>query len=395
MIPDSWKPTLVFQLALANAVGFSSISTSAPFWISGVGARYGLPLWSGAVIATFQLACAALTNIATPWLFRKKPAKLIGLYAAAVAIVGNLVALAPNPVLFVLGCGLTGAALGVVLNIANRLAAEMKSAERAYAIFEIVGVLFSMAVFLVVPMLVTRFGSQIVFVVLALLSLIALLNFVNADFTADLFIKQSLQNNSDIRAIRSDGPSVVTATVIALLAMSLLFIGESSVNAFFVPLGKALSIDITKVGRIMAGGLVASLLGGGLARVLADRLGIVAPTIGGTLVLAADVVILTDTHSAFVFTVATVMYFVCIVFITPYAFALLADIDKTGRAASIGPAFLMIGVSIGPSVGASSVAFIGMWAIGWCACASVLSATVLFMVAAFRRQRGLPGQAGI
>jgi len=92
-------------------------------------------------------------------------------------------------------------------------------------------------------------------------------------------------------------------------------------------------------------------------------------------------VMVTNSGSAPVFIAFAIFYFICIVFITPFVFALLAKVDVSGRTASVGPAFLMIGVAMGPSVGAAAAALAGMYAIGWISAAALALSVSLFVLA--------------
>lgn len=369
-------PSPIVRLALANAIGFSA-SNAVAYWITSVGARFGLPVWSGALIATTQLMILALFNLATPWLFSRWPRRTVALTACAIGIVGNGIALLPSLGCVLLGCALYGAALGVLLNTTYRMATQTPSVEKSFATFQITGALFAMSFLLIVPWLARDVGTYMVFVVLALLSATAMAMFASVDFedfTSPVAV-----------AVEAGGPvGAMGPRIMGLLALFLLYVGESTLNAFLVPLGALLSIDIATVGRIMAIGLVTSLIGGVGARLLGDRIGTIAPIVGSALLLAIDVVVTTSTRSAAIFTMGAIVYCISIVFVGPFASALLARVDASGRTASIAPAFLMVGLSAGPSVAAFAAVTIGMQAIGWVACASILIATLLFVAAGTR-----------
>src|SRR5271155_1825623 len=82
-----YRQATLLRIALANSVGFSA-STAVPIWVGSVGAHFGLPSWGAGAVATGQLACAALLNAATPWLFRTVRLRRLAFVGAAVGMLG-------------------------------------------------------------------------------------------------------------------------------------------------------------------------------------------------------------------------------------------------------------------------------------------------------------------
>jgi predicted MFS family arabinose efflux permease len=386
MSAKAGRSIAIVLLALANAVGFSS-STAVPFWLGGIGERLGLPIWSGAVIASLQLASSAIFNLATPWLFKAVPLRRLAALAATVGVAGNLLATVPNPACFIVGCCIAGAALGVLLNTTNQMASQTASVEGSYAVFELVGVILSMSLFLVLPVLALKLGFAMIFVTLAVLCAAASLYFWTLDPKAAFLVRSEAAASLQLDGLKTGR---LITKLMGLVGMFVLFVGQSAINAYLVPLGRGLAINMDVVGRLMAGGLAASLVGGVLARVLAGRLGILAPIVGGALALTLDAVMLTTTTVIPVYMAFVMFYFICIVFMTPYTYSLLARIDTTGKTASIGPAFLMSGIAVGPSVGAFASGVGGTIAIGWAAGGAVILSALLFVTAYARREQPSP-----
>src|SRR3984885_4679584 len=120
-------------------------------------------------MATGQLACAALLNAATPWLFRGAHLRRLAFAGAAIAFLGNGMAWLGSSSAFIAGCLLCGAGFGVLLNVTNRLVAGSSAPQRGYAVVQLVEVLFCIGFYLGVPLVTTRFGALSVFAVLAAL----------------------------------------------------------------------------------------------------------------------------------------------------------------------------------------------------------------------------------
>jgi len=364
-----WTPGSVVRLSLANGIGFSA-TMSVPFWLGGVSERFALPIWSGAALATGQLICLAAFNILTPWLFRTQVRRHVGAFGAGVALAGNLLALAPHPAAFIAGCLLAGCGLGVMLNVTNRMVTEMDAVERTYSLFQIVEVAYSMAFMLFVPMLIARSSVVAIPVICALLALFAV-----------LMIRSLPETRSKERETVVCHGSLLGRQALALAGMGLLFVGQSSINAYIIVLASRLHIPVDTMGEVMAAGLVFGLGVGAITRWMGSRFGVVGPLWLGATALSITLIVISMTDSQAVFVVGTMMMFVWSVFNAPFAFTMLAHVDGSGRTASIGPAFLMIGVAIGPIVGSTIASFGSTKAIGWVAAAIILAAAGLFNVA--------------
>ena len=140
-----YRQATLLRISLANSVGFSA-STAVPIWVASAGAHFGFPSWGAGAVATGQLACAALLNATTPWLFRGAHLKKLAFVAAAVAFLGNGLAWLGSSPVFIAGCLLCGAAFGVLLNVTNRLVASSSAPQRGYAVVQLVEVLFCIAI---------------------------------------------------------------------------------------------------------------------------------------------------------------------------------------------------------------------------------------------------------
>ncbi len=145
---DGVKLSVLARLSLVNAVGFSA-STVMPLWLTGVAQRFHQPPWFAGAAVVAQIGGAAGFNLLTPLLFRaleaasRWPAPPWRFAAAA-----YLLAAAGRGGLFLPACLGCGAALGVVLNVTNRLMGSAEHAQRGYALFVLIEVLFATLLFL-------------------------------------------------------------------------------------------------------------------------------------------------------------------------------------------------------------------------------------------------------
>jgi hypothetical protein len=73
-------------------------------------------------------------------------------------------------------------------------------------------------------------------------------------------------------------------------------------------------------------------LGGAIfARGLGDRAGLLLPLLVGAGVVGGDLLVVTLGRGAAAFTGGSIVLFIGMVFVVPYIFALLAELDEAGR----------------------------------------------------------------
>jgi predicted MFS family arabinose efflux permease len=98
-------------------------------------------------------------------------------------------------------------------------------------------------------------------------------------------------------------------------------------------------------------------------------------------VLGGDMLVVTLSGGAATFIAGSIVLFIGSVFVVPYIFALLAGLDKLGRWASIGPAFVLTGVALGPGIAGVVSRGVDFTTLGYVASACVAAAMTLFICA--------------
>jgi hypothetical protein len=254
-----YRRMTLLRISLSNSIGFSA-STAVPLWVGSVGAHFAFPSWGAGALATGQLACAALLNAVTPWLFRVARLRRLAFMATAAALFGNVLAWLGSSSVFIAGCLLCGAGFGVLLNVTNRLVAGSSALQRGYAIIQLVEVLFCIGFYLGVPPIVERFGTLSVFAVLAVLCVGVFLLLAGVPVGTAGGLETTVPDDvsaTPARVISKHGPPNTGAAVLSLCAAALLFAGQSSVNASLVPIGAAVGLSVVWVGRVISLGLLA------------------------------------------------------------------------------------------------------------------------------------------
>ena len=391
-----YRQATLLRIALTNSIGFSA-STAVPIWIGSAGAHFDFPSWGAGAVATGQLACAALLNASTPWLFPGAHLRRLAFAAAAVALLGNGLAWLGSPSAFIAGCLLCGSGFGVLLNVTNRLIAVSSAPQRGYAIVQLVEVLFCIAFYLAVPPITERFGALSVFATLAALCAGVFLLLagvpVSAPSSSEVAARDDAPGSAQRRLVelkRHGATPNASAAVLSLCAATLLFAGYSSVNASLVSIGAGVGLSVVWVGRVISLGLLASLGGAILARGMGERAGVLLPLLAGAGVLGGDTLVVTLAGGAAAFVGSALVFFMCMVFLVPYIFALLAQLDKAGRWASIGPGFVLTGVALGPGIAGIVGRGNDFTTLGYAALVCIAAAMTLFLCAERLRLRATP-----
>ena len=368
-----YRHASLLRIALANSIGFSA-STAVPLWVGSVGTHFGFASWGAGAVATGQLACAALLNAMTPWLFRGTHLRTLALIATAVAMVGSGLAWLGSSSVFIIGCLLGGAGFGVLLNVTNRLIAGSSAPQRGYAIVQLVEVLFCIVFFLSVPPILERFGTLYVFAALAALCA--------AVFPLLAGVPMSVAGGTEAVARKTGvSPPNTASALLSLGAAAFLFAGYSAVSSSLVSIGAAVGLSLLWVGRIMALGLLASLGGAVLARGLSERAGVLLPLLVGAGIVGGDMLMVTLGREAYEFIGGSLLLFMGMVFLSPYIYTLLAGLDKAGRWASIAPGFVLTGVAFGPCIAGLVNHGVDFTTLGVTALTCIVAAMALFVSA--------------
>jgi hypothetical protein len=364
------------RLAIVNSIGFSA-TTIMPLWIATLPSALGTPAWQISLIATIQLVACGLFNVASPWLSSKmKPLEVarIALLIATLACLGQAVALTHAGLalpVFAAAAAVSGAALGVLLGMTNRIMAGVDHVQKGYAIFQIVEVCFASTFFLTSAWLLKQHGPWTIFLVASAVSaagLAALHGLANPrQFVAD-------------PAIVADGRPHFLRGMLLLIAMLCFFSGQSSINSFIIPIGRGIGLDAASVAQIVGAGMVFALFGAAAARIIGERFGLAGPIAWAALLLAADFLFLTRSPLPIGFAIGVAFIPFGTILALPFLLTALVQADAGGRIAAIGPAFILCGVALGPLISTTLDGVIGRAALGFVAALLIVSAGCIIAV---------------
>ena len=327
-------------LALANAVGFMP-STAMPIWVAQVAPSLQWPSWTGGALASVQLACLAIANLAAPRAIRIVPCVRLGRLAALSAAIGFVLMAFHSPVFMALGAMLSGAGCGMLLAVVNSIVAGFPNAQRSFALLQLVLVIAGVIVFFALPRLKVLFGISSVFAALSIFAGLALLA-LRPVRSVPSIARQLPQTHR---------PPFGAKAYPIFAALALTLAGQTAMMASVVAVGATLGLSLTSVGMVLSAGAVLCLLGPLGAHALGERFGLIRPLGLAMINLALTEAWLPHVSSTPMFFILVTLLMGLPLFMLPYALAWLARLDAKGTWSAIAPGFMMAGAALGPSLG--------------------------------------------
>lgn len=372
----STKLLTLIRLAIINATGFAA-STVVPLWIGGIAKHLNVAEWFAGIATTSQLVAAAILNLATPTVFSKIPPLKLARIALLVAASASLLQQVHHPAVFVVACMICGGALGTVLNCTNRILAGVEKIQQSYSVYQIIEVCFAVLLFSTSAAVMVRLSLPSIFLVVAVFCLVG--NLLLRNLPIESLVTQR------ISATRSTKNHVSGA--LALAALTIFFVGQSSINSYMIPIGQSAGLTTETISRIIALSMVFGFSGAVLSRVIGERFGMVVPVVTVAILLIFVFAGVTNQASISVFALCSGVLACCTIFVVPYFFTYLAKLDRGGLYASIAPAFLLCGVAIGPSIAVFITLNFDISTLGILASIIVAFATIVFSLCVLHSTR--------
>jgi len=373
------KTLTIVRLSTINAIGFSG-STVMPLWLGVIAGYFHMPAWFAGLAVIALLGGAALFNLVTPLLFGRVALLPLARISLIIAASAYLLAALPSPALFLGACLVAGAALGILLNVTNRLMGSIEHVQKGYAIFQIVEICFATSLFLGCTFLIARFGLSAMFPFAATACLVGLI------------LLQGLPLDGTQPAVMAEaqGPRHRLRAIVTLVAFGLFFIGQATINSFMPIIGQAAGLSAERAGQLIGLGMPFGLGGALLARLVGEHVRPVVAISLSTLILAIVAPAVTLAPGVPLFVGAVIVLVVLTIFSVPYFFAQLGALDHHGRYTAFGPAMMLAGIAIGPSAAVMLDSHFGLGAVGLFSCAFLVMAGAAFALAVLARNSAAP-----
>ena len=237
--------------------------------------------------------------------------------------------------------GLVG---GMAVGVTYSVMARTRSPDRAFGMLLLVqfglgglGVMF-------LPTLVPEYGTRILFLSLAALTVCALALI----FAIPRFGGPS-RADAGAPVVRMAAPARITAAL-ALLALFLFQAGNMALAAFIIRLGEHFALGRDFIGQALGWATWIGAAGAGLVIVMGARYGRARPLLVAMLLTFAGTAAFFWSGLQPVFFIANAGSAITWSFVVPYLFGIVSRLDPTGRQATLGGFVSKLGLASGPLV---------------------------------------------
>lgn len=356
-IGREWLP-----LVVVSTLGLCSVPT-LPIWLAQATERFQLTALHSGVLASIELACVAVASMVWAGLSAslRSRAGLILALAIVSSVIGNLGSfLADTPFSLAASRVLVGLAYGLALSEITRRAAQLPDPHRIFAVQQFGLVLFTVIYFPTVPRVIAAFGPSSPFLFNAALGVCALAAVLWAPSPAEDPRSEVIPSQSATLPVQT----ATTAVALAFAAIGLSFMAQGSLWTYITMAAANSGLGIEDLGKILAVGAVLNVIAPLAAGRLGLRLGRAVPLLMGYASLGFSIALVAFGFGPIWFAVGAVGLSMSLLFLIPFLLGTLAGLDASGRSASAGPAFFMIGGAIGPILGGVAIGIGGFALLG-------------------------------
>jgi predicted MFS family arabinose efflux permease len=329
-----------------------------PVWVGTLISVYRFDPQQAGLLATLFLAGAVLASVTLAPRFNRLNGRLVATLGFGAAALGFGLASTTSQfgVLAVIH-GLCGVAAGAALSVTHGTIARSGRPHRLFALVGMALGVFAIVFLGATPPLVASAGGPALFLVfagvMAVGALIAAVAFPVPDVDADA------------RAATATAVAPIPAAVwFGIVGIACMGLVQSMTFSFLERVGSDRGFGLQAVtGVLIALGIV-NLFPAALAALLERRWPARAVLLVGPVLQALLVAVIMNSASFAPYAGAASVFAAVMIFTHTFAFGLLAQLDRSGRAMAATPAMLMIGAAIGPILGGTLVKAFGYGSLG-------------------------------
>ncbi len=346
-----------------------------PVWVGTLISVYRLDPQQAGLLATLFLAGAVLSSVVLAPRFNRLNCRWVATLGFGGAAIGF--GLASTTAQFgplALAHGLSGVAAGAALSVTHGTIARSSRPHRLFALVGMALGVFAIVYVGATPPLVAAAGGPALFWVfagvMAVGALVAAMAFPVPDVAPGALVAAGGPGKAMAPA---PIPAAVWFGIAGIACMGLV---QSMTFSFLERVGSDRGFGLQAVtGVLIALGLV-NLFPAALAALLERRWSARAVMMTGPVLQAALVVVIMNSPSFAPYAGACAVFAAVMIFTHTFAFGLLAQLDRSGRAMAATPAMLMTGAAIGPILGGTLVKAFGYGSLG--AAALLIGAVAVF-----------------
>lgn len=242
----------------------------------------------------------------------------------------------------------SGAGGGMVTAVMLSVIAQMRNPDAVYGLWFVVMSLITIAGMVLFPGLLVEWGLGAAFIALAVM-IVSCLPFLNV-------LPHGASNASSKTKAQSKNNAAVLLIVVSIFVLTT---GIGSSWAFLGQIGSAAGLSVEQVSYSIAFSAVGGVIGGLLAGWLALRLGRVLPvSLSCTGLIGTMFLLMLDSPSYLLYTFCCLAFYALWSFVLPYLLGALAELERSGRALSLGSTAQGAGFMAGPFL-ASLLLYVG------------------------------------
>ena len=337
-------------LMIGHCAGMVDL-VALPVWVGTLVAQYRFDAQQAGMLASLFLVGAVLASVALAARFDRLNGRLVatlgfGLAALAFGVAARVNDFATLAALHALG----GMASGAALSATHGTIARSARPHRLFAIVGMALAVFGIAFMGAAPPLVAQLGGPVLFQLFCAVMVVAALAAAVA-FPVPDAVRTPVQAGA-----RAPLPASVWCGIVGIACMGL---AQAMTFSFLERVGSDRGFGVAAVtGVLIALGIV-NLAPPALAAWLEKRLAARSVLLAGAALQALLVCVIMLSTQFVPYALAASVFAAVMIFTHTFAFGLLAQLDRSGRALAATPAMLMTGAAIGPVLGGTLVKALG------------------------------------
>lgn len=337
---------LILYFGTASMVANAAL-VFAPLLISGLVSSYQFSESEAVFVIATELLASAFSAVPALWWVSKISWRGVSIVSLLALVLINLIStLLVDFTYIAILRGIGGFFSGTLLILYMVVIATLPDTERIFSGKLVVQLLFSALGMALLPLVITRFGVDGVYFILAVLGLL-LMGPTNA-IPSNAYASVNKQCNG---AASNSVLYFPRNNILILIALFVFATGTSIMWAALVPMGEYEGISLADTGWVLSAATVSSIFGGFLSTLAGTRYGRAAPISIGLFMGAGGAILL-------MFSSTNVGYFLlgsCLICIArvvtiPYLVGLMSVFNQFGRLAILSHVALATGMAFGSYV---------------------------------------------
>jgi MFS family permease len=368
LVGGSWWE--LAALCVGYTVG-SAASFIQPLWIAAFVDLRTFHTGGAGWLASGELLLVAIGALLVSTFGHRLSGRRLAATAAVAVAVANAIAMVPLIETIAVGRLLSGLGMGALTAAVMMLAAKWQDMQRVFALMQGTGIVTGSLMYFAAPIFVSHHGPMLLFATVGLLSVCAA-GLVRTGFSGERLAAP---------VSRDGGAAALSlAPMLASFGWASVAAGVTAFTSYVMLVGKGLGFSDAITGDLFAVSSLLIMLGPAGAVLLGNRAGIFRPLFCGLLAVAVAPILIVRSSSPPLFLLGMVVFGVAGAFVGPFMLAAIGRLDASGRFVGASPAFLMLGMAVGPAVGGAAAASIRVLALVSGACVGL--AILLFAAAA-------------